>query len=158
METVHNPISRLNAMLHRRTHIYFERQLKPYGLTFTHFRMLMFLSHHEGMRQEDVRAHIDGDKGGVAHSIKRLVELGLVERQPHPEDGRAYVVEMTEQGRELLGELAQIAQRWNEQMIEGFSADELEVAEGLLQRMADNACALIDDECEGKHACTKKHD
>ncbi len=158
MDTVHNPITRLNAILHRRTHMYFERHLKPYGLSFTHFRMLMYLAHHDAVRQEDIRSFIDADKGGVAHSIKRLVELDLVERLPHPEDGRAYVIDMTPKGRDLLEEIAEIARTWNDQIIQGFSESELEISEQLLQRMADNACALLDNECEDRPACSNKQD
>lgn len=158
MDDVHNPITRLNAVLHRRTHIHFERQLRPYGLSFTHFRMLMFLSHHDAARQEDIRSFIDADKGGVAHSIKRLVELELVERHPHPDDGRAYVIDLTERGREMLAQIADIARAWNDQIIQGLSAAELEVAEQLLQRMAKNACAMLDSDCEDVHVCSRKHD
>ncbi|MCZ7664790.1 MAG: MarR family transcriptional regulator [Thermoleophilia bacterium] len=129
-----------------------------YGLGFTHVRMLMFLSQHAGARQEDIRSFIDADKGGVAHAVKRLVELELVERHAHPEDGRAYVIDLTQRGRELLDEVASIARAWNDQMIRGFSAAELKIAEEMLQRMADNAGALLEDEGEGPRECSRRHD
>ena len=148
MQTASNPISRLNAILHRRTHMYFNRQLKPYGLSFTHSRMMGFLAHNDGIKQEEIRAFIDADKGGVAHSIKRLEDLGYVVRERDPEDGRAYIICLTDKGRAFLEEFSEVVQVWTDQMIAGFRAEELELAEGFLQRMADNACELLDDECE----------
>lgn len=148
MKVAHHPILRLNAILHRRTQIYFDRQLKPHGLSFTHFRMLAYLAHNEGPKQEDVRAFIDADKGGVAHSIKRLVEKGYVARERDPQDKRAYTIRLTDEGRTFFEEFASVMQEWTDQMVAGFSAEELELAEGFLRRMAENACALLDDECE----------
>lgn len=158
MKYSHNPITRQTALLHRHTHVYFDRQLRPYGLTFTHMRMLGFLAHHEGIRQEEIRAFIGADKGGVAHSIKRLVEKGYVVRDKDPNDGRAYVINLTDEGRELLSKLAEIAGEWDKQMIAGLSNEEKKLAEGLLKRMADNACALIEEDCEGRHGCSKEQD
>ena len=148
MNVAHHLILRLNAILHRRTQMYFDRQLKPHGLSFTHFRMLAYLAHNEGTHQEDVRAFIDADKGGVAHSIKRLVEKGYVARERDPEDKRAYIIRLTDEGRTFFEEFASVMQKWTDQMVAGFSTEELELAEDFLQRMADNACALLDDECE----------
>lgn len=144
----HNPITRLNAILHRSTHVYFDRILKPYGLSFTHLRMLAYISHAESARQEDVRAHLGGDKGGVAHGIRKLTELGYVSREPHPDDGRACLLRATDEGWALLGELAEYGRTWSDRMIEGLSADEQRQAEELLQRMVDNACFLLGEECE----------
>ena len=149
LKFAHNPITRLNAILHRSTHVYFDRILKPHGLSFTHLRMLAYISHTESPRQEDVRAHLGGDKGGIAHGVRRLTELGYVTREPHPADGRAYLLRITDEGWSLLGELAEHGRIWSDRMIEGLSAEEQRQAEELLQRMVDNACSLLGEECEG---------
>lgn len=151
MDSLHNPITRLNAILHRRTMMHFDREFRPYGLSFTHVRVLMFLARHDGARQEDIRSFIDADKGGVAHAVKRLVDLGLVARSGHPDDGRAYVIGLTESGREMLTVVSETMRAWNERIIVGFSADELAQAEALLSRMVENACVASGEECEGGH-------
>jgi len=91
----HNAITRLVATLSRRTHVYFERRLRQQGLNFTQTRMLSFLAEHPGSRQEDLRAHVDMDKGGVAHAVRRLVELGYVHRKLDPGDGRVRLLDLT---------------------------------------------------------------
>jgi len=150
-----NPIARLNAILHRRTHMYFNRQLKPYGLSHMHFRMLSYVGRHDGLKQEDIRTFIDADKGGVAHAIKRLVEKGYIERDRDPSDGRAYVIRLTDEGQTFLAEFRTIADAWGEQMTAGFNDDDIAQAKSLLQRMADNSCALLHDECEDTRPCHK---
>ena len=149
MHPSYSPITRLVSILHRRAHTYLDRQLRPYGLSFTHFRMLVFLSYHPGMCQEDVRSFIDADKGGVAHSIKKLVEKGYVARKRDPRDRRAYVIKVTDEGSAFLAEVEHVASDFNDRMMEGLSADEMKLAEGLIQKMVDNVCELPDDDCRG---------
>ena len=36
--------------------------------------------------------------------MKRLIDAGLVERRPHPTDGRTTLVEITDAGREVVDE------------------------------------------------------
>ncbi|MDA3937425.1 MAG: MarR family transcriptional regulator [Actinomycetota bacterium] len=135
--------------------MYFNRQLKPYGLSHMHFRMLSYVARHEGLKQEDIRLFIDADKGGVAHAIKRLVDKGYVERDRDPSDGRAYVINLTDDGSAFLAEFRLLADAWGDQMTAGFSDADIAQAESLLQRMADNSCALLEDDCEDNLTCHK---
>ena len=38
------------------------------------------------------------DKGGVSRQVQALVDLGLVERRPDPEDRRAILLDATDEG------------------------------------------------------------
>jgi DNA-binding MarR family transcriptional regulator len=148
MHCYHNPITRLVATLSRRTHMYFERQLREQGLSFTQTRMLSFLAEHPGSRQEDLRAYVDIDKGGAAHAVRRLVELGYVHRWPDPADGRVRLLDLTVTGRTVVAEFQEVVRTWNDALIADLSAEEQALAERLLQRMADNATALLDEDCK----------
>ncbi|MCK8115094.1 MarR family winged helix-turn-helix transcriptional regulator [Anaerosoma tenue] len=148
MHCYHNPITRLVATLSRRTHMYFERQLRAQGLSFTQTRMLSFLAEHPGSRQEDLRAYVDIDKGGAAHAVRRLVELGYVQRRPDPADGRVRLLDLTASGRTVVAEFQEVVRTWNDALIADLSAEEQTLAERLLQRMADNATALLDEDCK----------
>ena len=140
----------LTSMLARRTQTYFDRALKPYAIGFSQFRMLGFLYRHGDTpaMQEDIRAYIDSDKGSVAHSIRRLVDEGYIERTQHPDDGRAYEIHLTDKGEAFRADFDRIAERWSERLVDGFSAEQCSVASALLKRMIDNACTLLDDESE----------
>ncbi len=144
-----NPITRLTAILNRSTHVYFDRVLKPHGLSFTHLRILTYVSHSEAPRQEDLRARMRGDKGAVAHAVHKLEKLGYLARDPHPEDGRAYLLRVTDEGQALIDRFAEHGRVLSERMIDGLTEDDQRQAEVLLQRMADNVCSLLEDGCDG---------
>ena len=68
------------------------------------------------------------DKGAVSRQVQALLELGLIERTPDPDDRRAAILEITPLGRERLDAVA--AQRrvevreklgdWSESDLRGF--------------------------------------
>jgi DNA-binding MarR family transcriptional regulator len=141
----------LTAMVARRTHTYFDRALRPHGIGFSQFRMLGFL-YRAGDRpvmQEDIRAHMDLDKGSIAHTIRRLVDEGFVTREPHPEDGRAYEIRLTQKSHDFRAEWERIADHWSELLVEDLDAEERAVLSKLLKHLIDNACAELDANCDG---------
>lgn len=83
-----------------------ERALKPFDLSFARFEMLRLLAFtREGrMPMASVIARLQVHPTSVTNAVNRLVSDGLVERAPHPEDGRAAMVVLTPSGRELIEE------------------------------------------------------
>ncbi|WP_019200415.1 MarR family winged helix-turn-helix transcriptional regulator [Tsukamurella sp. 1534] len=81
-----------------------EAALKPFRLSFSRFellRLLAFTKHGElpiSKASTRLQVHVSS----VTHAIDRLGEAGLVERRPHPTDGRTTLVAITEPGRELV--------------------------------------------------------
>jgi len=67
--------------------------------------------------------------------IASLNDLGLVERTPHPTDGRQIIVDLSEAGRELLRDEAQAREAWlteRLQQLDQKSLDTLREAVGIL--------------------------
>jgi DNA-binding MarR family transcriptional regulator len=63
--------------------------------------------------------------GNVTGIVDRLVEQGLVIRNPSPEDRRIIRVEATEKGRALLANLMETHVRHLTQILEGMSTEDL---------------------------------
>ncbi|APE07912.1 MarR family transcriptional regulator [Rhodococcus pyridinivorans] len=57
--------------------------------------------------------------------IASLHELGLVERTPHPTDGRQIIVTLSEAGRELLADEAQAREVWLTERLDKLDPDSL---------------------------------
>ena len=73
-----------------------------YGLTFPQFMVLEALLHKDSMTVGEIKDTILSSNGTIPVIINNLVKLGLVQRTKDPEDHRRSVVELTEQGRELI--------------------------------------------------------
>ena len=78
--------------------------LKPHGLTFARYEALVLLTFSSrgslplGKMGERLQVH----PTSVTSIVDRLEHAGLVERRPHPDDGRAVLAEITAAGRALV--------------------------------------------------------
>lgn len=81
-----------------------ERTLKPFGLSFARFEMLRLLAFtREGrMPMASAIARLQVHPTSVTNTVSRLVKDGLVQRETHPDDGRAALVVLTDAGREVI--------------------------------------------------------
>ncbi|WP_320777079.1 MarR family winged helix-turn-helix transcriptional regulator [Streptomyces sp. CRN 30] len=53
-----------------------------------------------GLRATELAAYFGVGKATMSRQLRALEELGLVAREPDPADGRAWLVRLTEEGRE----------------------------------------------------------
>lgn len=80
--------------------------LKPFQLSFARYEMLRLLAFTRtgGMPMASAIARLQVHPTSVTNTVARLVRDGLLEREPHPADGRAALLVLTEAGRELVEE------------------------------------------------------
>ena len=78
--------------------------LKPHGLTFARYEALVLLTFSSrgslplGKMGERLQVH----PTSVTSIVRRLEAAGLVDRRPHPDDGRAVLAEITPKGRAVV--------------------------------------------------------
>ncbi|MDQ1322293.1 MAG: hypothetical protein QG655_3539 [Actinomycetota bacterium] len=81
-----------------------ENALRPYDLSFSRFELLRLLAFSRTgalpitKASDRLQVHVTS----VTHAIRRLEADGLVERVPHPTDGRTTLVRLTELGRSTV--------------------------------------------------------
>lgn len=109
------------------------------GLGPMEMRCLRHVAHHEGTTQSDLVVHSGRDKAQIARLVKGLIERGLVQSQPHPQDGRSQVLSATPEGLALQRKMQAHRARFETQLLAGFSADETALLIELLTRLQANA-------------------
>ena len=57
---------------------------------------------HDGMRLSDLAAAVELDASTVSRQIKQLEDKGIVERTADPEDGRASLIRISSEGRDVI--------------------------------------------------------
>lgn len=97
------------------------------------FSVLVFLNRVGPQTPSQLAAHDKVSAPSMTRTVNCLAEDGLVEKFPHPEDGRQVLVRATEAGLAVVRDT--IAQRdsWMLTHIEGLSAEQL----ALLRQAAD---------------------
>ena len=81
-----------------------ETALRPYDLSFSRYELLRLLAFSRTgalpitKASDRLQVHVTS----VTHAIRRLEADGLVERIPHPTDGRTTLVQITDLGRSTV--------------------------------------------------------
>lgn len=101
---------------------------------------------HEPMRISDLAAKVELDSSTVSRQIKALEEAGLVERTTDPADGRASLVQLSEQGRVIMQAAFQRRFRRIEAVLESWSDRDRSHLQRLLTRLAADLQAAHDHE------------
>jgi DNA-binding MarR family transcriptional regulator len=73
--------------------------------------------------------------------IASLTDMGLVERTPHPVDGRQVLVSVSESGAELVKAARRARQEWLAKRLATMDSDKREI----LRNAADLMLALVDE-------------
>lgn len=80
-----------------------EATLKPLGVTFARYEVLMLLwfSRRGSLPMRVIGSRLQVHPTSVTNAVDRLEDAGLVARRAHPDDRRAILVSLTPAGREL---------------------------------------------------------
>ena len=115
-----------------------EALLADYGLTGPDFRVIVALRRDgppHAMTQARLMAELALTSGTVSVRVDRLVERGIVVREPSAGDRRAQVVRLTAEGVRLFDELGPRHLANEDRLLSALSAEERELLAALLRRL-----------------------
>jgi DNA-binding MarR family transcriptional regulator len=115
----------------------YERAANAHGLTLTQARVLGFAA-CEPLPQRRLAERFGCDPSNISLLVDRLVERGLVERRPHPEDGRVKLIGATERGRELAVRCCR-EREWLGAALDGLTPEQRDTARAALELLLSAA-------------------
>ena len=80
------------------------RQVEPVGIPAFLLALLTHIRDHEPVTPSTVSAVSGSPLTTLRDNIERLVDRGLVRRQPNPDDGRSYLLTVTADGKHVAAE------------------------------------------------------
>jgi DNA-binding MarR family transcriptional regulator len=81
---------------------HFLERMAPYGLKPVDFSVMSTICHNPGVTSRQLCAALNLLPPNLVGLIQSLEARGLIERKPHPHDGRAVGLHPTEQGQALM--------------------------------------------------------
>ncbi|OAF19687.1 MarR family winged helix-turn-helix transcriptional regulator [Bradyrhizobium neotropicale] len=116
------------------------------GLSPTQYLILIAIKNSTaeepmGVNQVAERLYLSG--AFVTNEINKLVSDGLLEKSPHPEDGRRVQLTLTQHGVSLLIRLAALQRPVNDALFGMLTREEFKLLSQLLSRLASNADSAL---------------
>lgn len=114
------------------------RRTRDTGLTPSQIQALRHIGYHKSMSQQELVEDMGVDKAAVTRLVAGLEERGYVIRTADPKDGRAKVIQATEEALQVKDDVIALEEAYYDWLLEGLTAEERQVfcaaMEKLLQR------------------------
>lgn len=116
----------------------FEKELKPYGLSYAHRVILIRLSEKDDLTQKELAQDTYFEQPNITLMLDKLELKGLVKRTAKENDRRAYLITITPEGRKLRNLLIKIGEDILEKALHGVSEDRRKELSTLLDLIYEN--------------------
>ncbi|MEG3150244.1 MarR family transcriptional regulator [Sphingomonas sp. ZT3P38] len=113
-----------------------------FGLRIPEWRLIAVIAESDGLTQQALGAATRMDKVTVSRAAIALVDRGLVQRRPNPDDQRSHLLSLTDAGQTLYESVAPKALELEAQVFAGFSAEEIRAFRAMLDRLEASAAPL----------------
>jgi DNA-binding MarR family transcriptional regulator len=115
--------------------------LEPWNITPPRFSAMVIVSLNPGLKLTQLAKILGIARSGAVILVDALEELGYVERQPAPEDRRAFSLALTEKGRHDLVKITKAVVDQDKQVVQPLTTAEQHELHRLLIKLCDNPAA-----------------
>lgn len=113
-------------------------------LTGHQYTYILNICRNPGISQDKLSKLIYINKSNVTRQIGMLEQNGYVDRKYSESDKRVIELYPTEKAREVYPRITEVLHAWNDYLIGGFTEDEKEIMQTLLERMMVKAADYIE--------------
>ena len=135
-------IGRWISILYRQIHTFLNKKLRQYNLRASHIHVLKIVIRNDGINQEHISKMLHLDKANIGRAINKLMREGYIKRDIDPNDKRAYVLHITDKGKDFDTILRKILDQITDQLLSDFSNDDKKKAFEILKNMHRNFTSM----------------
>jgi len=112
---------------------------KRFRVSIPEWRVIAVLGRFPGLSAVEVADRTFLDKVAVSRAVTKLIKNGRIDREFADADKRRSILNLSEDGKKLHDEIAELALQFERDLVEGFSAEEMETLKSLMDRLMARA-------------------
>lgn len=112
---------------------------EPYGINAIECLMLLHIQQYDESTLEQISRAMVIDKSVTTRGISKFLEQGWVEKKSSLIDKRAYHISLTAVGEQIVEELNDKLNKWNDYLAADLTEQDAEQLFGFLDSLAKNA-------------------
>ena len=120
----------------------FTKELKPFGLSLTEWRVCAALHHQPHQRLAELAGHTSAEPSTLSRTVEGLLQRGLLVRDRSGDDARALALSLTPDGDALAQRIIPLAQLYDRVALSGISAAQVDLLRDMLRRIYGNMESL----------------
>lgn len=126
----------------RRLRRLFDQRVRDLGVTGPQARLLLLVDRDPGRPQSFYAAELDIEPITLTRMLDRMEDAGLIERCPDPDDRRARLIRYTANGGTHLAEMKAIVDRFNDEMLSVFTAEERAILQNSVEKLSERVIEM----------------
>jgi len=115
---------------------------KRFGVSIPEWRVIAVLGRFPGLSAVEVAERTLMDKVAVSRAVTKLIKNGRIDREFDDTDKRRSILNLSEVGKKLHDEIAELALQFERDLLLGFSDDELESLNSIMERLLARASLI----------------
>ena len=116
----------------------FEKELKPYSISYAHRVILIRLCEKDAVSQKELAEDTYFEQPNLTVMLDKLESKGLVKRVAKENDRRAYLIQITPEGENLKDILVQIGDNIAKKALAGTSDEQKKALSNMLDLIYNN--------------------
>lgn len=112
---------------------------KRFSVSIPEWRVIAILGRFPGLSAVEVAERTMMDKVAVSRAVTKLIKAGRIDREFADADKRRSILNLSEDGKTLHDEIAQLGLQFERDLLEGLSEDELEQLNKTMERLMARA-------------------
>ena len=112
---------------------------KRFRVSIPEWRVIAVLGRFPGLSAVEVADRTFLDKVAVSRAVTKLIKNGRIDREFADADKRRSILNLSEDGKKLHDEIAELALQFERDLVEGFSAEEMATLKSIMERLMARA-------------------
>jgi len=112
---------------------------KRFSVSIPEWRVIAVLGRFPGLSAVEVAGRTLMDKVAVSRAVTKLIKNGRVDREFADADKRRSILNLSEDGKRLHDEIAELALQFERDLLQGFRDEEIENLNSIMERLLARA-------------------
>ncbi len=115
---------------------------KEFGLSIPEWRVIAILGRFPGLSAVEVAEQTFLDKVAVSRAVTKLIKSSRIDRQFADADRRRSILNLSDKGREVHDGVAKLALKFEDDLLDGLNAAEIEQFNTVTDKLLEKARTL----------------
>ena len=115
---------------------------KRFSVSIPEWRVIAVLGRFPGLSAVEVAERTLMDKVAVSRAVTKLIKNGRIDREFADADKRRSILNLSEDGKTLHDEIAELALQFERDLLEGFSTEEIDDLNKIMERLLARASLI----------------
>src|SRR5210317_1610361 len=115
---------------------------KRFNVSIPEWRVIAVLGRFPGLSAVEVAERTFMDKVAVSRAVTKLIKNGRIDREFADSDKRRSILNLSEDGKQLHDEIAQLALQFERDLLHGFSQEEMASLNSVMERLLARASLI----------------